>query len=83
MMADFSAHDLDRLLQGHHNGYIRSSAMELRALLAELEQDKDPEKKAALTEIARDLDAALEYELNEDSRGGEDYINDGVFHAME
>lgn len=82
-MADFSADHLDWLLQGHPNGGIRTSAMELKALHAELGQEKDPEKKAALTEAVRDLATVLERELYDHSRGGEDYINDGVFHARE
>jgi hypothetical protein len=82
-MTKYTADYLNSLLEQHTEGDIRATALDLKAHLADLEQETNPEKKAALTETVRDLATLLEHELRENGRGGEDYVNDGVFHARE
>lgn len=80
-MTELTADYLNGLLEKYTDGGIHATALDLKAHLADLEQETDPEKKAALTETLRDLATLLEHELRDNGRGGEDYVNDGVFHA--
>lgn len=82
-MTELTADYLNSLLEQHTEGDIHATALDLKAHLADLEQETNPEKKAALTETVHDLATLLEHELRENGRGGEDYVNDGVFHARE
>ena len=80
-MTELTAEYLNSLLEQHSDGGIHATALDLKAHLADLEQETDPEKKATLTETVRELATLLEHELCDKGRGGEDYVNDGVFHA--
>jgi hypothetical protein len=80
-MTDFTTDHLVRLLRMHPSGNIHSTATELLACLSDLAHENETDRKASLMEAARDLAAVLDHELNETGRGGEDYINDDVFHA--
>lgn len=82
-MSKYTAEYLNSLLEQHTEGDIHAAALDLKAHLADLEQETNPEKKAALTETVRYLATLLEHELRENGRAGEDYVNDGVFHARE
>ncbi len=80
-MTDYTPDYLNELLERHPDGEIRTTALNLKTHMAELERETDPEKKATLAGAVRDLATVLEHELHANARGGEDYINDGVFHS--
>jgi hypothetical protein len=81
-MTEFTVDYLNALLERHTDNEIHATAVFLKDQLAVLEHEVCPEKKLALTETVQDYSALLEHLLREGGRGGEDYINDGVFHAM-
>lgn len=80
-MSEFTDDHLNRLLESHPDGDIHTTILELRGYLADLTQEVDPEKVAILTQRVRDYSTLLQHELLEEGRGGEDFVNDGVFHA--
>lgn len=72
---------LRRLLELHPDGDIRETVLELGIRLAAFGSETDAGRKAALAEGIRDLGAVLEHELREAGSGGEDHVNDGMFHS--
>lgn len=80
-MTEWTTENLNTLLTHHLEAEIRETALELKACLANLDRETDSARQAALTDTAAGLVLVLEHALGEDGRGGEDYINDDVFHA--
>lgn len=80
-MTELTADYLDFLLERHTDDEIHHTALSMKGQMAEIDREVDTEKKEALTETLLTDFALLKHLLDEGSRGGEDYINDGVFHA--
>lgn len=80
-MTECTVDYLNVLLEQHTDDEIHATAVYLKDQLAALEHEVGPEKKLALTETVQDHSALLEHLLREGGRDGEDYVNDGVFHA--
>jgi hypothetical protein len=80
-MTELTADYLDFLLERHADDEIYHTALSMKEQMAELDREVDPEKKEALTETLLADFTLLKHLMGEGSRGGEDYINDGVFHA--
>lgn len=80
-MTELTAEYLDFLLERQADDEIYHTALSMKEQIAEIDREVDPEKKKALTETLLGEFALLKHLRDEGLRGGEDYINDGVFHA--
>lgn len=80
-MTDLTHDYLDNLLEHDTGGSIRETVLAIKSLLVALDRETDADRKATMTEEIRDLKTILEHEQRDGGRGGEDYINDGEFHA--
>jgi hypothetical protein len=72
---------LDKLLEQHPDGDVRDTVMAIKTRFFALAHEVDVDRKTILMEEMHDLNTVLQHELREAGRAGEDYINDGVFHA--
>lgn len=79
-MTDFTPEYLDSLLKRDTNDEIRETALSAKEAMAALDQENDLDQRRMLTERLMDDFALLRHLLDEWSRGGEDFVNDGVFH---
>jgi allophanate hydrolase subunit 1 len=80
-MTDLTHDHLDNLLEHDTDENIRETVLAIKSLLVALDSETDADRKATVTEKIRDLKTILEHEQRDGGRGGEDYINDGEFHA--
>ena len=80
-MKELTESGLEKLLDKHPQGDIFDTVIAIKTRLAALTGEADAERKAALMEEIQGLQSVLQYELREGGWAGEDYINDGVFHA--
>lgn len=78
---ELTAEYLDFLLERHSDDEVSHIVFSMKEKTAELARGVDPEQKRSMTETLLDDFALLEHLLYEESRSGEDYINDGAFHA--
>lgn len=81
-MSDFTIEELDAILKRDMDDEIHEAALSAKEAIAALDQEDDLDKRRKLDESIRDDFTVLQYLLGEGSRGGEDFINDGVFHAQ-
>lgn len=81
-MSELTPEYLDFVLERVTDDEIRATALSMKDRLVALDQEENLEKKRALTESLMDDFAVLKHELDDRSRGGEDFINDDVFHAQ-
>lgn len=81
-MSDFTPEELDAILKRDMDDEIHEAALSAKEAIAALDQEDDLDKRRKLDESIMDDFALLKHLLNEWSRGGEDFINDGVFHAQ-
>lgn len=81
-MIDFNPEELDAILKRDMDDEIHEAALSAKEAIAALDQEDDLEKQRKLTESIMDDFALLKHLLDEWSRGGEDFINDGVVHAQ-
>lgn len=80
-MTELTPEYLDAILERDTTDEIRETALSMKDTMAALDQEDDLDKQRVLTESLMDDFALLKHMLDEWSRGGEDFINDGVFHA--
>ncbi len=80
-MTELTTDYLDRLLELHPDGDIHATVLDLRAHLADLEKETDPDEATMLTQTVLDLASFLDYLLRESGRGGEDYVSEGALHT--
>jgi hypothetical protein len=80
-MTDLTRDYLDTLLEHDTDENIRETVLAIKSLLVALDSETDADRKATVTEEIRDLKTILEHEQRDGGRAGEDYINDGEFHA--
>ena len=63
------------------NTELAEAIRDLEALEARYHAELDPARQTLLIEEIGDIKALIEHLTYADSRGGDDLINDGVFHA--
>lgn len=80
-MTELTPEYLGAILERDTNNEIRETALSMKEKMVTLDQEENLEKQRALTESLMDDFALLKHLLDEWSRGGEDFINDGVFHT--
>jgi len=80
-MTELTDKYLDKLLNQHTSGNIHDTVLAIKSHLATLGNVLDVAHRAALVQKVDDLKTVLEHDLLEESRSGEDFINDSVFHA--
>lgn len=81
-MTELTPEYLDSILERDTNDAIHETALFMKEKMVALDQEVDLEKQRVLTESLVDHFALLQHLLDEWSRGSEDFINDGVFHAQ-
>lgn len=81
-MTELTPEYLDSILSRDTTDEIRETALSMKDTMAALDQEDDLDKQRALTESLMDDFALLKHMLDDWSRGGEDFINDDVFHAQ-
>jgi hypothetical protein len=81
-MTELTTEYLDSVLERVTDDEIRETALSMKGKMVALDQEENLEKKRVLTESLMEEFALLRHLLDERSRGGEDFINDDVFHAQ-
>lgn len=81
-MTELTPEYLDAIMERDTNNEIRETALSMKDTMAALDQEDDLDKQRMLTERLMDDFALLKHMLDEWSRGGEDFINDSVFHTV-
>ena len=72
---------LNRLLEQNSSEDVRDTVLEIKMRLSAFDMETDENRKSECAEEIGDLCSVLEYELCASGMYGEDFVNDGVFHA--